>query len=101
LSKNFLPPTYILRNPETGQLYKVGKTDNVLGSRFGEYEKWESYGVPLVADIYPLKGMSGITLEWAEAQLRQVVKGDGWALPSDIKKTIPRSTVISVSSIDP
>jgi hypothetical protein len=41
-----------------------------------------------VADVYPLKEFTGILLDMAENNLRQVLKADGWKLPSDI---LPRN----------
>jgi hypothetical protein len=75
---------YVLRNPTTGLIFKVGKADSGgLIGRLEWYAKhWLSRGVQLQAEVYPL-ACSGRTLWDAETVLRGQIAADGWALASD------------------
>jgi hypothetical protein len=75
---------YILRNPTTGLIYKVGKADSGgLVGRLEWYAKyWVSRGVAVKAEAYPLPA-SGWGLRDAEMVLRDQLIGDHWTLASD------------------
>jgi hypothetical protein len=71
---------YILRDTRTGEIIKVGKSENLVG-RMEQYAMgFVSNSHTITAEIYPLNNVSSITQRNVESLLRGAVSGDGWAL---------------------
>jgi hypothetical protein len=69
---------YVLRDPESGRIYKVGKAESTgLVQRLESYAKdWVARGIRVQAEVYKLPGDCRI----AERVLRYRIREDGWNL---------------------
>ena len=80
-TQNKAKGVYILRDPVSGKIYKVGKADSTgLVGRLERYAKdWVARGIRVQAEVYKLP-VSGRSLLAAERVLRDRVRQDNWDL---------------------
>src|SRR5262249_15630373 len=80
---------YILRDAETGQLFKPGRTDHVPTRVGTEYQHWvDAHGIPLLMDYFPVRAGTKIELNQVQTALRLLLRREGWNLPVDFENAV-------------